>query len=314
MRKSDLSRPLTAITFRCDPCRRDVNCAPERVEDAEDRPHHPWRYFATCTWCGAEMEQAGWERSLMKAWTKATGPRTPEGIAATAKNLEGHPTPEEARRTRFNAMKHGLSARTATYFPAKPDKYAFCASCDVDRLWCANQAACVQQTRNFLLHHAAFESRNPKLLAGTYSELQAAVLATVQQILQTIIADGVKLETPEWFTHEGGMVLAQYTDPETGEIRIIKNVEAHPLFKPLSELLTRANLSLSDMGMTMKVVDEDEAELGRIQKDRQQQEQLAEFAGSTSKSLAALEDLVRRSQERTRADPLLIEHAQEEGG
>jgi hypothetical protein len=59
-------------------------------------------------------------------------PVTAEGKAAAAKNLEGHPTPQESRLTRFNAMKHGMEARTATYFPAKPGKYAFCEGCDVD--------------------------------------------------------------------------------------------------------------------------------------------------------------------------------------
>ena len=123
----------------------------------------------------------------MKAWANATGPRTEEGKAATAANLEGHPTKEEAQRTRFNAMKHGLAARTATYFPAKYDGYEFCSTCDVDRNFCASQPACVKKTELFMLHHAAFEQRNPKHLMGIYSDLQASVLAVVQQIIQTIV-------------------------------------------------------------------------------------------------------------------------------
>ncbi|MBP6895663.1 MAG: DNA adenine methylase [Pseudacidovorax sp.] len=39
-----------------------------------------------------------------------------------------------------------MAARTATYFPAKPDRYAFCEGCEVNRLWCSEQPACVKQS------------------------------------------------------------------------------------------------------------------------------------------------------------------------
>ncbi|MCW5627162.1 MAG: hypothetical protein KIT73_20765, partial [Burkholderiales bacterium] len=134
MGKHDPSRPLSEVTFSCRQCYggRTFKASPDRVEDAPEDPVHPWRYFAACPQCGAEVEQAQYERALLKAWLNATGPRTAEGKAATAANLEGHPTAEEALRTRFNAMKHGMSARVATYFPAKPDGYAHCSGCEVD--------------------------------------------------------------------------------------------------------------------------------------------------------------------------------------
>lgn len=119
--KRNFQQPLDQITFHCDACYRSFKAAPRRVEDEPETEHHPFRYFAVCPRCDAECEQARFERGLIKAWASATGPRTPEGKAASAKNLEGHPTPEEALRTRFNAMKHGMAAKVATYFPAKPD-------------------------------------------------------------------------------------------------------------------------------------------------------------------------------------------------
>jgi hypothetical protein len=119
------------------------------VEDAPDLDHHPYIYYGECPHCGSECEQAGWERGLLKAWASSTGPRTDEGKAASAANLEGHPTKEEAQRTRFNAMKHGLAAGAATYFPAKPDGYAFCVTWDVDRVFCQSQPACVKKTELF---------------------------------------------------------------------------------------------------------------------------------------------------------------------
>jgi len=307
-------KPLDEVTFRCSVCRSVFSCAPQIVEDAPDREHHPWAYFAKCA-CGARAEQAHWERSLLKAWSNSTGPRTEEGIAATAKNLEGHPTPEEARRTRFNGMKHGLNARTATYFPAKPDGYAFCSSCDVDRVWCFDQPACVKQTQLFMRHHAAFESRDPKHLNGIYADLQGAIMAVLQQILQTIIADGVKITCPQWYTDKdtGKVLIAEYVN-EYGERKILTDIEAHPLFKPLGELLSRNSLSLSDMGMTAKVIEEEGEEQGRLKVQEGAQQLLGDFSRQQAESLSALREMMEKAQEKRKSDPILIEHQQQNGG
>ena len=301
------------MTFQCRPCRHTFSAPPERVEDAPECDHHPWRYYAQCTWCGQEVEQAPWERALLKAWQNATGPRTAEGKAASAANLEGHPTPEEARRTRFNAMRHGLHAKTATYFPAKPNGYPHCAGCEVDREWCSRQPACVKKTELFMLHHAAFEQRDPKLLMGMYSDLDGAIFAVLQQILQTIIADGAKISTPQYYTDkEGVLILAQYTDDE-GKLRQIYDIEAHPLFRPLAELLTGTGLSLADMGMTTKVIDQQDDELARLESERQERESLTDFQRKQVEHMQMLSDRLDRGRASTERDPVLIEHSQEAG-
>jgi hypothetical protein len=306
----DRSKPLAEITFYCAPCVQSFKAEPGRVEDVAEQKHHPFAYFAACPKCQAECAQVHWERSLLKAWRNATGPKTEEGLAATAANLEGHPTPDEALRTRFNAMKHGLSARTATYFPAKPDGYAFCKTCDVDRVWCKAQPACAKKTELFMLHHAAFEQRNPRVLGGIYADLQASIFAVVQSILQTIIADGVKITTPEWYTDkEGNCIIAEYVDAE-GKRRIIPNIEAHPLFRPLGEMLTRTGLSLSDMGMTTKVVEAEETEMGRLAHDQASQEKSDEFRQRTVDLLAAMAAKMTRAHKQTDADPILVEYQQ----
>jgi DTW domain-containing protein YfiP len=112
-------------------------------------------------------------------------------LAKVGKNLEGHPNSEAQLRTRFNAMKHGMAAKTATYFPARPDKYSFCERCEVNRTWCAAQAACVKQTELFMLHHAAFETRNPRVLAGLHADLQAGLTAMLQMLMQQVLGYGV---------------------------------------------------------------------------------------------------------------------------
>lgn len=310
----DRSQPLGEINFHCAPCASAFKGEPSRVEDAPEKEHHPWRYFGTCPKCGAEREQVAWERALLKAWANATGPKTEEGKAATTANLEGHPTPEEALRTRFNGMKHGMSARTATYFPAKPDGYVFCASCEVDRVWCGQQAACVKKQELFLLHHAAFEQRNPKHLMGIYADLQASIFAVLQQILQTIVSDGVKISSPKYYTNKDGEVLVvEYID-ENGQRKIIQDVDSHPLFRPLGELLSRTGLSLADMGMTAKAIEADESEMGRLKGEQGQQEDLRAFQEGQMKALENLAAVIDRAGAMKRADPVLIEHQAQNGG
>lgn len=321
MKKRDLTNPLAQVTFWCATCfgsldgeeanrKRGYNfkAAPARVADLPEQEHHPYAYFAPCPICERECEQWQPERALLKAWVNATGPRTEEGKAATARNLEGHPTPEEALRTRFNAMKHGLSARTARYFPSKPDGYSFCAGCDVDRDHCAKQPACEKQLQLFMLHQAAFDQRNPKHLMPLYADLHAAVFGVVQQILQTIIKDGATLVAPQWYkTDHGVMVLAEYED-KNGDKHIIKEVQAHPLFKPLGELISRVGISLTDIGMTQRVLDDEQEELGRIQQGEKNQTLLRDFMQQQSGQLQGFRLLVEQAAANRARDPLLIEH------
>jgi hypothetical protein len=306
--------PRSAVTFQCRECRLTWEGAPARKEDAPELTHHPWRYFANCKGCGDEVGQAPWERGLMKAWVNATGPKTDEGKAATARNLEGHPSPEEAKHTRFNAMKHGMNAKTATYFPAKPDGYSFCSACEVDRTWCRAQPACVKKTELFMLHQAAFEQRDPKKLMGVYSELHSAIFAVLQQILQTIIADGVKLVSPQYYTDkEGTMILCTYMDPKTFEQKTIYDVEAHPLFRPLGELLSRTGLSLSEMGMTTKVIENADEEMGRLAASQQVAEEISDFQRAQTSAMQAMVDRMERGKTKTEADPVLLEYNQQTG-
>lgn len=311
MRKSDLGKPLTQVTFRCAACRHTFSAEPARVDDAPELEHHPYAYFGICPDCGEECAQAAWERALLKAWQ---APRDPEKMARIAQNVVGHrPTHEETLRTRFNAMKHGMSAKTATYFPAKPDGYSFCATCEVDRGWCAAQPCCVKKTELFMRHQAAFEQQNPKHLMGIYSELHAAVFAVLQQILQTIVADGVKLTSPKWFTDKDGRLqLCEYID-ENGALRKIMDVSAHPLFKPLGELLTRTGLSLSDMGMTMKVIDAEEQEMGRLAREGEEKETADQMRLRSVQLLESLAEKVDRAKAKTDRDPVLLEYNQESG-
>lgn len=313
MAKKDTYQPLQEVEFQCRPCGRMWNTAPARVEDFPEDEVHPWRYVATCPDCGKEREQSARQRGLIRAWRKATGPRTPEGIAATARNLEGHPTPEEALRTRFNGMKHGLNAKVASYFPAKPDGYAFCGGCDVDRSYCKAQPACVRQAQHFMLHHAAFEQKNPKHLLGIYADFHAALMLTIQQILQTIIADGVTIRTPQTYIDKEGRCLAVEYFDEDGRRCVVRDIEAHPLFRPLGELISRTGISLGDLGITGRVQEEDMPLPGQL-KAGESAAALEDFAERQTKALESLQGLLARGKARAESDPVLVEYKQQMGG
>ena len=312
-KKRDLSLPLNLVAFRCVDCGHNFDAVPLRVEDCDDSPHHPFEYVGECPLCGEEVEQAAYQRNLLKAWANATGPRTPAGKQATAKNLEGHPTPEEALRTRFNAMKHGLNAQVAQYFPSRPDKYPACKNCTVARDYCEAQPACVQQTQLFMIHHAAFEQKDPKLLQPIFANMQASITALVTQIIQTIITDGVKLEAPAWAVNrEGEIVIGEYKT-ENGEIATIMEVKAHPLIKSLQEFLSRNNMALSDLGMTPKLIEKEEDSLGgRFDTDTKTID-VDEYMRIQAESMSNLRKLTEAARLKKQADPVLVEYREQNG-
>lgn len=308
-------KPRDTVNFYCKWCPQTFEARPLRVEPNPDpdQEHHPFTYIAECAKCRREVGQAPWDKALQKAWINATGPKTAEGRAAAARNLAGHPTPEETTRTRFNALKHGLHARTASYFPAKPDGYSFCSSCDVDRNHCAAQPACIKRTELFMLHHAAFEQRDPDRLQGLHADLQAAVFAVIQQILQSIIADGVKIVAPQYYTtKDGDMIIAEYEDKD-GKKHIINDIQAHPLFKPLGELLSRNNLSLADMGMTAKAVADREEAMGHLAADSITRESLLDYQARQTKALESIGGMLQRARDSASQDPALIEYNLDNG-
>jgi hypothetical protein len=311
MPRKDWSARLDRATFRCGRCRGTFTAVPDLVDDDPDNPAHPFRYFANCPDCGMDnVPQASWERALMAAHQAATGPVTTQGKAATAANLAGHPTPEESRLIRFNAMKHGMEARTASYFPAKPDKYPFCVRCEVERGWCAGQPACVKQTELFMLHHAAMDQRDPKVLGKIHADLVASITAALQLCIQAVLGDGVVIKTPRVeLSRDGYPVTLTYEDGD-GTKRFIYDYQSNPLFKPITDLISRLGLSMTDLGLTVKAAEEDDpAGIGMLQANGgSSKESLADFSRRSSDAMLGLREKLGRAQARMRSDPVLIEH------
>ncbi|MCW7553665.1 hypothetical protein NX722_13710 [Endozoicomonas gorgoniicola] len=305
--------PAGSVTFRCADCKKTFDAKPTRTEPAPERAH-PFRYFSDCPDCGNECPQVHWQVGLFNAHLKATGPKTQKGRSASAANLAGHPTPEEARITRFNAMKHGASAKTAMYFPAKPDKYPHCKTCDVDRDYCAQQIACLKRSDLMLRCLVAIESGDPSALQDLHAINQANFMAIMQDILQALIADGVTLRNPVYgFDKEGGFNIGRYQDPESNEWKTIEEVRAHPLLKPLMDMISRNNLSLADLNMTPKVQVDQGIQQGQLQQEEEEKESAIEYRNKMDKQVTDLRSMIARSQLRANQDPVLIEHRQEDG-
>lgn len=295
--------PLIEVYFKCqsDSCGHDFKAVPEKTVES-DNWWHPFEYFSPCPRCGHEATQHGREVGLLKAHATATGPRTPEGKAASASNLEGHPTPEEAQQTRFNALKHGLYANTATYFPARPGKYAICDGCNYYNHECTpespdNPPACLRRVELFMKHHLAFEAKDPGMLTGMRASTQAAIQAMIDEMIMTIAADGgPRIKSLEWYhDKDGGFHLARYRDKETDEWVHIEKLEQHPLLKPLIDYISKNNLTLSDMGMTPKVQEDQEILRGNLDEDAAEKESAQAYMQRLEKQQNQLMKLIGNS-------------------
>lgn len=307
---------LTTVHFHCRECGRRFESAPLRVTDAPDLDHHPFEYAAECPDCGAVAEQAAWERALMKAHACATGPKTDAGKAASAANLEGHPTPEEAKLTRFNGMKHGLYARTATYFPAKPGKYARCESCEhLSTLAClVPPRACLKRHELMLRHQIAFETQDPDLLMQIRSDTQAAIQGLIDDMILAIAQDGgPRIQDVVWYhDKDGGFHLAKWIDENAIEHQILE-LKAHPLLKPLMEFISKNAMTMADLEMTPKAKDDQAMMEGYLDQQGDRQDTLVEYQQRQTLALEHVQGLIARSQERLAHDPVLIEHGGVEG-
>lgn len=252
----------------------------------------------------------------MKAHAYATGPKTDAGKAASAANLEGHPTPEEAKLTRFNGMKHGLYARTATYFPAKPGKYARCESCEhlPTGACLVPPRACLKRHELLLRHQIAFETQDPDLLLQIRSDTQAAIQGIIDDMILAIAQDGgPRIQEVSWYSDkEGGFHLAQWIDDD-GKPHQIHELKAHPLLKPLMEFISKNAMTLADLEMTPKAKDDQAMMEGYLDQQGERSDTLLEYQERQAKALEHVQGLITRSQERLAHDPVLIEHGEVEG-
>jgi hypothetical protein len=311
----DADKQKDFVTFYCKDCKYKFAGKPDFVESAPAETGHPFLYFKKCPICREDSPQAYWERNLLKAWANSTGPKTEAGKAASAANLDGHPTPDEALLTRFNAMKHGLNADVATYYPASPGKYPECESCEFKDSICTDEVACLKKMDLFFKHHVAFDTKDPGKLMGLRANTQAAIQSIIDSMILIIAQDGgPRIKEPIWSRdNEGFVKLVQYFDIEQNEIVSLVEHKAHPLLKPLMDFLSKNKMTLEDIGMTPKMQEEQAILSGFIDNTQPASATaLEDFRERTEESLSGMREMIERSQETTKNDSILIEHQESE--
>jgi hypothetical protein len=314
--------PLSKVDFRCEDCGEKFTAAPEITEECPEQQYHPWYYTAHCPACKGIAEQSPVQRGLLKAWANATGPRTAEGKAKSAANLDGHPTPEETLITRMNAMIHGGHANKLMLFPAKPGKYPTCQVCDHYGEACIenppsyheNPPRCLKKSEILMRHHIAFEAGDPSLLIDMRANSQAGIQMLIDEMILQIAQDGgPRIMELKWYhDKEGGFHLAQYRDADTNEMVQVYEAKAHVLLKPLIEFMSKNSLTLSDMGMTPKVQQENELLEGHLKSDLQNKQDEESFRTHQLTQMEQMKAYILRSQQRLENDPVLIEHQMED--
>ncbi|WP_339376615.1 hypothetical protein [Candidatus Enterovibrio escicola] len=251
-----------------------------------------------------------WEVGQFCVLLNATGPRTTEGKAKSSANLDGY---NNRSLSRFNAMKQGANAKTAMFFPALLGKYPQCAPCDVDHAYCSTQPACTMRTELMMQHLIAFQSGDPSKLTELHTINQANMVAIFQDMMQTIVVDGVALRNPVYdFEKEGGFHIGKYKD-NNGQEQTIEEIKAHPLLKPMLDMLGKNNLSLADLNMTPKIQTDQGIELGRTIEKDDERESVLEYQRKMADQMSGLRDMISRSRKKVSNDDILIEHHQEQG-
>lgn len=91
-------------------------------------------------------------------------------------------------------------------------------------------------------------------------------------------------------------------------MRTIDDLQAHPLLKPLYEIMSRNTEVLAKLGMTEKAKEEDAVLQGFLEQKEKTIEDSRAFAERQTQALEQLTELIERSRKNQKRDPILIEH------
>lgn len=291
---SNLLEKKETTHFKCPRCRKVFkDIPPTRVEDAPEEPH-PYFYFATCPACHIEMPEAPFMRTLYRAHQNITGTKSPE---ASARNLP-------ANRTHFGNLKNGIFAKQARIFPARPGKYPECEDCpERESEDCVDAGACLEITKLYMRVEHAVQHKDHKALAGIMAGNQTGLLVMLQRMMRAVDVTGVELKAPMIATYKDSYDLVK---DESGNQ--VYEFSAHPLIKPIVELIAKNNMGLADLGLTPKQAGEEERDMGHLSNEErrlQSEEEYAKTLRENSDRLLAMFDVAKQTR---KDDPVYAEH------
>lgn len=291
---SNLLEKREKTHFKCTRCRKVFkDLPPRRTEDAPDEPH-PYFYFSICPDCGIEMPEAPFMRTLYRAHQNITGTKSPK---ASARNLP-------ANRTHFGNLKNGIFAKQARIFPARPGKYPECEDCPQrESEDCVDAGACLEITKLYMRVEHAVANKDHKALSGIMASTQTGLAVMLQRMLRAVDVTGVELKAPIIATYKDGYDLVKDEDGTQ-----VYEFSAHPLIKPIVELISKNNMSLADLGLTPKQAGEEERAMGHLDNEKMAAQTEAEYQrqlGENNERLLAMFDMAKQTR---KDDPVYQEH------
>lgn len=278
-----LTQLKAATTFYCRECKKSFSAEPARTEPLPDSPH-PFEYFASCPVCNAECTEAHWHKNLYLAWLNISGTGNP---AASAKNL---PSAGDSR-AKFNALKSGLFAKKAQYFPAAVGRYPECEGCATSAD-CEDGGICIEISKIKMIVQRAVDTSDPSAITALTGQIQADVFVMIQRLMSQALRDGVTLTKPLFTSHENRHSFVKYPD-EDGNVHQVYETTVHPAVRAVAELLQKNNLALGDMLLTQKTAGEQNLGMGFLKNDETRTQTAAEAAVARK---AATDEFIRNLQ------------------
>jgi hypothetical protein len=168
----------------------------------------------------------------------------------------------------------------------------------------------VKQTELFMLHHAAMDQRDPKVLGKLHADLMSSLTATLQMCLQAVLGDGVVIRTPK-------VELAKDGYPGDAGRTTSRRHEARHLRVP-REPAVQADLGPDHAPGPVDerpgphasaAEEEDPAGIGTLSlQGGTSRESLEDFSRRAADAMVGVREQLARGQSRMRQDPVLIEH------
>lgn len=289
-----------STTFRCNSCKQNLELPVERVEDLPAEELHPFEYFAHCPTCRSEIKEAPFLKNLYRAWSNITGTKSPEKSAA---NL---PSPNDPRR-KFNALKSGIYAKAAKYFPAKVGRYPECGGCEHSHE-CEAIGICLEVSKLKMMVMHAFDSKDPAALQPLFEEIQGDLFVLIKRLIFRALKDGVILEAPVFGNSQFGPILLK--DDQGNQVI---EFTAHPALKLLTDLIQKNGLSLADLQMTPKTQADHAAQMGNLKGQADDRMSAKEFEQKKLEQTQKFFDALTTATARRERDPVFQAHQEEAG-